>query len=58
MMGVVKAYRQLKAVIATKTMTSAHAMLRTRAKVSAESPPSSHASTAARTWLSDWVNFR
>jgi len=47
MMGVVKAYLQLKAVIARKTMASAHAMLRTRAKVSAESPPSSHANTAA-----------
>ena len=30
MMGVVKAYRQLKAVIATKTMASAHAMLQYR----------------------------
>jgi hypothetical protein len=46
-MGVVKAYLQLKAVTATKQMASAHAMLRTRAKVSAESPPSSHANTAA-----------
>lgn len=46
-MGVVKAYLQLKAVIATKQMASAHAMLRTRAKVSAGSPPSSHANTAA-----------
>ena len=34
-MGVVKAYLQLKAVTATKQMASAHAMLRTRAKVSA-----------------------
>ncbi len=46
-MGVVKAYLQLKAVNATKQMASAHAMLRTRAKVSAGSPPSSHANTAA-----------
>jgi hypothetical protein len=46
-MGVVKAYLQLKAVTATKQMASAHAMLRTRGKVSAESPPSSHANTAA-----------
>jgi hypothetical protein len=46
-MGVVKAYLQLKAVTATKQMASAHAMLRTRAKVSAGSPPSSHANTAA-----------
>ena len=45
--GVVKAYLQLKAVTATKQMASAHAMLRTRAKVSAGSPPSSHANTAA-----------
>ena len=45
--GIVKAYLQLKAVIATKQMASAHAMLRTRAKVSAGSPPSSHANTAA-----------
>jgi hypothetical protein len=34
-MGMVKAYFQLKAVTATKQMASAHAMLRTRAKVSA-----------------------
>src|ERR1700720_4093318 len=46
-MGGVKAYLQLKAVTATKQMASAHAMLRTRAKVSAGSPPSSHANTAA-----------
>ena len=46
-MGVVKAYLQLKAVTATKQMASAHATLRTRAKVSAGSPPSSHANTAA-----------
>jgi hypothetical protein len=46
-MGAVKAYLQLKAVTATKQMASAHAMLRTRAKVSAGSPPSSHANTAA-----------
>jgi len=45
-MGVVKAYLQLKAVTATKQMASAHAMLRTRAKVSAGSPPSSHANIA------------
>ncbi len=32
---------------ATKQMASAHAMLRTRSKVSAGSPPSSHANTAA-----------
>src|SRR5216684_6404921 len=46
-MGVVKAYLQLKAVMATKQRANAHAMLRTRAKVSAGSPPSSHANTAA-----------
>ena len=46
-MGVVKAYLQLKTVIATKQMASAHEMLRTRAAVSAGSPLSSHASTAA-----------
>src|SRR6202140_3615760 len=46
-MGVVKAYLQLKAVTATKQMASAHAMLRTRVRVSAGSPPSSHANTAA-----------
>jgi len=46
-MGVVKAYLQLKAVTATKQMASAHAMLRTRAKVPAGSPPSSQANTAA-----------
>src|ERR1700720_2658931 len=45
--GVVKAYLQLKAVTATKQMASVHAMLRTRFKVSAGSPPSSHANTAA-----------
>ena len=45
--GVVKAYLQLKAVTATKQIASAHAMLRTPAKVSAESPPSSHANIAA-----------
>src|SRR5882762_5436643 len=46
-MGMVKAYLQLKAVTATKQMASAHAMPRTRAKVSAGSPPSSKANTAA-----------
>ena len=46
-MGVVKAYLQLKAVTATKQMASAQAMLRTRAKVSAGSPLSSQATTAA-----------
>jgi hypothetical protein len=46
-MGVVKAYLQHKPVTATKQMASAHAMLRTRAKVSAGSRPSSHANTAA-----------
>src|ERR1700720_3951676 len=46
-MGVVKAYLQLKAVTATKQMASAQAMLRTRAKISAGSPASSHANTAA-----------
>ena len=45
--GVVKTYLQLKAVTATKQMASAQAMLRTRAKVSAGSPPSTHANTAA-----------
>jgi len=46
-MGMVKAYLQLKAVTDTKQIASAPAMLRTRAKVSARSPPSSHANTAA-----------
>jgi len=46
-MGVVKAYLQLKAVIATEQMASAQAILRTRARVSAGSPASSHANTAA-----------
>jgi len=46
-MGVVKAYLQLKAVTATKQMASAQAMLRTLAKISAGSPASSHANTAA-----------
>jgi len=46
--GVVKAYLQLNAVIAAKQTASAHAMLCTRAKVSAGSPPSSHANTAAK----------
>src|ERR1700733_7538559 len=45
--GVVKVYLQLNAVTATKQMASAQAMLRTRDKVSAGSPPSSHATTAA-----------
>ena len=45
-MGVVKAYIQLKAVIAAKQMANAHAMLLTRARVSAGSPPSSHANIA------------
>lgn len=45
-MGVVKAYLKLKAVIATKQMASAHAMLRTRAKIPGGSPPSSHANAA------------
>jgi hypothetical protein len=44
--GVVKAYLQHKPVIATKQTASAHGMLRTCAKVSAGSPPSSHANTA------------
>jgi hypothetical protein len=44
---VVKAYLQLKAVTATKQIASAHAILRTRAKVSGGSPRSSHANTAA-----------
>ncbi len=45
--GVVKAYLQLKAVTATKQMARAQAMLLTRAKVSAGSPASNHANTAA-----------
>ena len=45
--GVVKAYRQLKAVIATKQLARAHSMLRTRDKVSGGSPPRSHANAAA-----------
>jgi hypothetical protein len=47
MLGVVKVYLQLNAVTATKQMASDHAMLRTCAKVSAGSPPSSHANAAA-----------
>jgi hypothetical protein len=46
-MGVVKVNIQLNAVTATTQTASAQAMPRTRAKVSAGSPPSSHASTAA-----------
>jgi hypothetical protein len=45
--GVVKAYLQLNAVTATKQMASVHAMLRTRFKVSAGNPASSHANIAA-----------
>jgi hypothetical protein len=45
--GVVKAYLQVKAVIAAKQRASAHGMLRTRARVSAGSRASSHANTAA-----------
>ena len=48
-MGVVKAYLQLNAVTAAEKMASAHEMLRTRARVSAESPPSSQANTDANT---------
>jgi hypothetical protein len=47
MIGVVKAYLQLKAVTATKKIASAHAMLRTRARVSVESLLRSHANAAA-----------
>jgi hypothetical protein len=47
MMGVVKAYRQLNAVIATKQMANAHAMPRTRARISAGSAASCQANTAA-----------
>src|SRR6266478_6697878 len=46
-MGVVKAYFKLTAVTAAKQMASAHAMLRTRAKISAGRPPNCHANTAA-----------
>ena len=46
-MGVVKAYRKLKAVTAAKEMASAHAVRRMRAKISAGRPPSCHANTAA-----------
>ena len=46
-MGMVKAYLKLKAVTATKQMTSAHAVLRMRPKVSAGRPPSCHVTTAA-----------
>jgi hypothetical protein len=45
-MGVVKTYLQLKAVIATKQIASAHPMLRTRDSVSGGSPPRSHANAA------------
>lgn len=40
------AYLQLKTVTAKKQIASAHAILRTRTKVSAGNPPSSHANTA------------
>ena len=46
-MGVVNACLQLTPATATKQMANAHAMDRTRAKVSAGSAPSSHANTAA-----------
>jgi len=46
-MGMVKVYLQLRAVTATKQMASAHPMVRTRAKISAGSAASSHASAAA-----------
>jgi len=43
---VVKAYLQLKAVIATKQMASAHAIRRMRARVSVGKLPSCHANAA------------
>ena len=46
MMGVVKAYLQLKAVTAAKQMADAHPVRRMRTKVSAGRPPSCHASIA------------
>jgi hypothetical protein len=45
--GKMKKYLQLKIVTATKQRASAHAVGRMRPKVSAEKPPSCHASTAA-----------
>ena len=54
--GVVNAYLQLNAVTAIKEMASAHAMLRTRARVSAGNPPSSHANTAANKRNTDRKN--
>src|SRR5215470_1142796 len=46
--GIVKAYLQLKAVTATKQITSAQAVRRMKGpKVAAASPPSCHAKTAA-----------
>ena len=46
-MGVVKAYRKLKAVTAAKQMASAHAVRRMRAKICAGRPPNCQANTAA-----------
>ena len=46
-MGVVKAYFKLTAVTAAKQMASAHAMLRTCAKISTGRLPGCHAKTAA-----------
>ena len=48
-MGMVKANLQPKAATATKQMASAHAMLLTRARVSAGRLLSCHANTAANT---------
>jgi hypothetical protein len=45
--GKMKKYLQLKIVTATKQRASAHEVGRMRPKVSAERPPSCHASTAA-----------
>src|SRR5579864_225050 len=45
--GKMKKYLQLKIVTATKQRASAHAVGRMSPKVSAERPPSCHASTAA-----------
>ena len=47
--GMVKAYFKLKPVIATKQMTSAHAVPRMRANVSAGRPPSCQVNIAANT---------
>ncbi len=47
--GRVKAYAKLRAVIVTKQAASAQGMFRTRARMSAGSPASSHANAAENT---------